>query len=60
MKPASALFQIAALAACLSASLHVAGGVEMPGMRRAIQAIAEAGGQKAGGPMLAAPSASDR
>ena len=43
----------------LSASLQTAGGVEMPGMRRAIQAITEAGGQKAGGPVLPARSAGD-
>jgi len=46
MKPASALFQIVALAACLTANLGIAGEIEMPGMRRAIQAITETGSQK--------------
>ena len=52
MKPASASFHAIALIACLSANLQTA-GIDMPGMRRAIQAIAETAGQKAAMPALA-------
>ena len=50
MKPASAIFQAVALIACLSANLQTA-GIHMPGMRRAIQAIAETAGEKAAMPL---------
>ena len=52
MKPASAIFQAVALIACLSANLNTSGS-HMPGMRRAVQAIAETAGQKAAMPALA-------
>lgn len=52
MKRTFSIFQALALIACLSANLQTAGGLHMPGMRRAIQAIAETASGKGAAPAL--------